>query len=304
MPRPKLQFGPCTVEGCNREKRSLGLCQKHYMMQRLHGRTEKVNTGEKRSHPLYSTWFERKQRGSLCEAWHDNFWAFVQGVGERPSPKHLLKKPDLKLPYGPDNFVWADILWRRPEETQKEFTARKWKSRVEKHPDFERRRHLIRNFGLSPEQYDAMLSFQNGVCMICKNPEIAKQKKTGRVKSLAVDHCHTGKHVRDLLCWRCNVTLGKVKDSIPLLLEMVAYLQKWQAPNHPGLSRPPPQFANQHDIMLDTPWGRLCASDAARKAGLLPGTVLSRLRNGWPHDQVLQPLKRPRRKPRDPGDII
>lgn len=301
MPRPKSQIGPCSVEGCDREKRSSGLCQKHYNMQYRHGRTEKVNAGNKRSHPLYMIWFERKDRGSLCEEWAADFWTFVAGVGERPSPKHFLKNPKLHAPYGPDNFVWADKLWRRPEETQKQFTARKWQSRVEKHPEFERRRHLIRRFGLSPEQYDAMSASQDGKCMICRNPETAKHKKTGRLKALAVDHCHGKKFVRDLLCWRCNVTLAKVKDSIPLLLAMAAYLERWKEADP---QRPEPKFAKQHEIMLDTAWGRLSASEAARRAGLQPTTVLSRLRNGWPHETVLQPLKRPRRKLCDPGDVI
>lgn len=225
MPKPKTQIGPCVVEGCDRPKRSQGLCRKHYNMQYVHGRTEKVNTGEKRSHPLYSLWFERKQRGSLCEAWVD-FWAFAEGVGERPSPTHLLRPLRYKEPYGPDNFEWLAALKRAPGESRKDFTARKWQSRRERFPSLESQRGLKRKYGVTPEEYDAMAEAQGQVCAICRNPETRINPKTHAPQALAVDHCHKSKKVRGLLCWQCNTGLGKVKDSVALLGEMIAYLQK------------------------------------------------------------------------------
>lgn len=70
-------------------------------------------------------------------------------------------------------------------------------------------------YGISLEEYDQMLSDQNGVCAICLLPEIIKSTQ-GRTKSLAVDHCHTTGKVRGLLCINCNTSLGhyeKIKDS-------------------------------------------------------------------------------------------
>jgi hypothetical protein len=62
-----------------------------------------------------------------------------------------------------------------------------------------------------------MVEAQGGVCAICKSP---------CTKRLAVDHCHTNGHVRGLLCWRCNTTLGKVEDNSELLRKMAAYLDE------------------------------------------------------------------------------
>lgn len=40
------------------------------------------------------------------------------------------------------------------------------------------------------------------------------------------DHCHANGHFRGWICDRCNRTLGQVKDSIPLLCEMISYLER------------------------------------------------------------------------------
>ncbi|GAH38604.1 unnamed protein product, partial [marine sediment metagenome] len=44
----------------------------------------------------------------------------------------------------------------------------------------ERKKHLMQTFGLTLEDYDQMLGGQNGVCAICKKPEINKR--------LSIDH--------------------------------------------------------------------------------------------------------------------
>lgn len=64
-----------------------------------------------------------------------------------------------------------------------------------------RRRHNLKQFGLTVEQYDAMLERQGGVCGMCR-----QACATGR--RLAVDHDHQTGRVRGLLCHRCNRGLG------------------------------------------------------------------------------------------------
>jgi hypothetical protein len=75
-----------------------------------------------------------------------------------------------------------------------------------------RRWKLAERFGITPEQYDALLAYQGGVCAGCGTDAC----KTGR--RFAVDHDHTccppnrgsqtagacGKCVRGILCLRCN----------------------------------------------------------------------------------------------------
>lgn len=56
--------------------------------------------------------------------------------------------------------------------------------------------NLRRKYGITAEQYDAMLSAQGGVCFLCGRPP--------KTRRLAVDHCHETGAVRKLLCDKCN----------------------------------------------------------------------------------------------------
>ncbi len=215
----------CIIEGCETYAKGR-YCMMHYTRMRKTGTFElKPGYGEKRKHPLYVTWHDKVKTLSLCQEWYSDFWAFVAGVGDRPSPNHVLVrfKPEV---YGPDNFAWRETLRRGTDESKKAWYARKWASQQVLHPARERRRDLYRRFGISIEQYDVMYAEQGGVCAICKKPESAIDHKLGSPKRLAVDHCHTSSKVRGLLCWACNSALGKIEDSIPTLEAMILYLRK------------------------------------------------------------------------------
>src|SRR5262245_7691379 len=77
--------------------------------------------------------------------------------------------------------------------------------------------NLKRRYGMSPLDYDALLTLQGGVCAICK-------KKPKR--RLVVDHCHSRHTVRGLLCHKCNIGLGMFDDDIDRLRAAIAYLER------------------------------------------------------------------------------
>lgn len=76
---------------------------------------------------------------------------------------------------------------------------------------------ILRTYGLTMDQYEALLRVQGGSCAICKGPPKGK----GRFH---VDHCHTTNVVRGLLCQTCNVLLGNAKDNVAVLDAAIAYL--------------------------------------------------------------------------------
>lgn len=80
-----------------------------------------------------------------------------------------------------------------------------------------RRARTVARYGLSVEQYDAMLAAQSGACAICLRPE-----RGG--KALATDHCHETGAVRGLLCQNCNNGLGRFRDDAELLRRAIAYV--------------------------------------------------------------------------------
>lgn len=57
-------------------------------------------------------------------------------------------------------------------------------------------------------EYTRLYNEQKGLCAICNNPETKIDPQLGKPCSLAVDHCHSTKIVRGLLCFRCNTNLG------------------------------------------------------------------------------------------------
>jgi hypothetical protein len=85
-------------------------------------------------------------------------------------------------------------------------------------PAANRRRHVLRQFGISLEVYEAILETQGGGCAIC-----GERCPTGRV--LAVDHDHITGVVRGLLCAPCNLSLPRAE--IPGWLDAArAYLDR------------------------------------------------------------------------------
>lgn len=77
-------------------------------------------------------------------------------------------------------------------------------------------------YGLTPDEYDALMEKQAGVCAICGEPET--QTYQGNPKCLAVDHCHDTGAVRGLLCSKCNVAIGMLNHDLGLLDRARVYL--------------------------------------------------------------------------------
>ncbi len=66
-----------------------------------------------------------------------------------------------------------------------------------------------RNYGITPQQYNTMLTAQHKACVLCGNPETRIHKSTRC--ALAVDHDHVTGQVRGLLCASCNQIMGHLE---------------------------------------------------------------------------------------------
>lgn len=73
---------------------------------------------------------------------------------------------------------------------------------------------LKRKYGITPEQYEEMLYWQQGRCYICD------RKPRARDPRLAVDHDHATGLVRGLLCASCN------HDQLGVMSEDPAYYRR------------------------------------------------------------------------------
>lgn len=56
--------------------------------------------------------------------------------------------------------------------------------------------------------------------------EFHRRRKSGKIRALAVDHCHKTKKVRKLLCHKCNSALGNFEDNVMFLEEAIKYLKE------------------------------------------------------------------------------
>lgn len=97
-----------------------------------------------------------------------------------------------------------------------------------KNPDRQRRNLLKLRYGISLEEYEALLEAQGGCCDLCgRTPEENGQ-------ALSVDHDHSccpnrracGKCVRSLLCIKCNYRVGLVEGDYDTFLRTLEYLDK------------------------------------------------------------------------------
>lgn len=114
----------------------------------------------------------------------------------------------LKHYHSPENH--ERILERRAE--LKKRYSKRW----------HKNNNLKAKYGITLDDYERMLTEQNFVCAICNNPEDVQHKV------LAVDHNHETSKVRGLLCYRCNTSLGLLRENIDNVKRMLKYLEKHQ----------------------------------------------------------------------------
>lgn len=155
----------------------------------------------------------------MCQEWQEDFWAFARDVEERPSKRHFLQLIDSNGVYCKGNVKWRAA----PEiesKDRREYNRKYQRHYRKMHPERIKSADLKRMFGITLEQYNALLAKQGGVCAICRQPESVE-----RYEYLAVDHDHASGEVRGLLCHNCNTGIGKLQEDVEFLEAAVRYLR-------------------------------------------------------------------------------
>lgn len=70
-------------------------------------------------------------------------------------------------------------------------------------------------YGITREEYDAMVARQEGKCLVC-------------LQELYIDHDHATGKIRGLLCNRCNAGLGFLGDDVERVRAAARYLETGQ----------------------------------------------------------------------------
>lgn len=76
-----------------------------------------------------------------------------------------------------------------------------------------RAEHLMKLYGLTVEQFDQIIEFQNGLCPITGRPLLAWNEKNGKPQLIHVDHDHTTGVVRGIVTAYANTRLiGRLRS--------------------------------------------------------------------------------------------
>lgn len=112
--------------------------------------------------------------------------------------------------------------WRAKNPDRARQIIREYQERnPEKMRAHNRRMKLRKAYGVTPEQFEAMLTSQSGRCAIC-----GTSAPNGPGKRFMVDHSHKTGKVRGLLCCNCNFVIGHCLENIETLKKAVTYLEE------------------------------------------------------------------------------
>jgi hypothetical protein len=114
--------------------------------------------------------------------------------------------------------------WTKEHPEQRRYIQRSWSKRNPRHlkewkmrnPRRSKSIQLKHKYGISVEDFDALMAGQGGCCAICKESK----------KRLGVDHNHSTGAIRGLLCHSCNVAIGLLHENVNALQRASKYLER------------------------------------------------------------------------------
>lgn len=156
---------------------------------------------------------------------------------EQPLSEYFFDK---RRKYGPSAGVWhkcksctAKAVKKRRGADPGRFRAWENASAQRRFPqqcERKRQRSLmwrLRKFGITPEDFMAMLEKQDWRCAICLRPIMLAPPGRGSRDSACLDHNHQTGAIRGILCHGCNTAIGLLGDDPKLLSIATAYLLRF-----------------------------------------------------------------------------
>lgn len=99
------------------------------------------------------------------------------------------------------------------------------KERNRKNPEARRSNELKRIYGMTIAEFNAKLEAQGGKCAICGTTDPGGNSSGNQV-SWPIDHNHKTKQNRGILCSKCNMMIGLLKESPEIIASAIEYLRK------------------------------------------------------------------------------
>jgi hypothetical protein len=131
------------------------------------------------------------------------FYTFDDGTGRR------YFRPKCKQCMGAEQAAYQRV-YRKTEKPQRT----------------NRDRLLRKKYGITVDEYDALLASQDGRCAICRTDQPGGPTPES---AFHVDHSHDDGRVRGLLCRACNTALGLLGEDPGRIRTLLAYIERWPA---------------------------------------------------------------------------
>lgn len=103
-------------------------------------------------------------------------------------------------------------------------TAARYRARPET-KESQTRRHYLREFGITLEEFEEMIAAQDNRCFLCG---VEFDRSTyANLRAPVLDHSHKDEGLRKVLCQLCNKSLGFIEQSMDrgILDRMISYSQ-------------------------------------------------------------------------------
>ncbi len=130
------------------------------------------------------------------------------------NPEKARKRAKKYYELHPERCIEASRLHREKNPEEVEAATRRWR---EGHPEnmrMMRNRYKLKKYGLTAEDFFAILEGQGGLCAICGDV----------LDKPYIDHDHDTGEVRGLLCLKCNAGIGMLNDDPEILKSAREYL--------------------------------------------------------------------------------
>ena len=179
MPTSNDQTTWTSCKVCSKPSKAKGLCNRHY--------TE----AWKKENPERAKEITARYRERNREKYSAQHKEYYQANRDR-----LLRQQKMR-----------DML--RVDE-KRDYNRKYVKENRESLREYFRAWRLATKYGISMDDYQAMLDKQGGVCAICNGKQNSRQRDG--TSPLHVDHDHTTGKVRGLLCMKCNTVLHVLEN--------------------------------------------------------------------------------------------
>jgi len=117
------------------------------------------------------------------------------------------------MPYK-DALARRESQRRRYRVNREKINSAERRRRAE-NPQAFRETKLRHRYGITHEQYAALLESQDGLCALCRERA-----------AVDIDHDHKTGKVRAMLCRACNIGIGFFQENADLLRAAIEYLAK------------------------------------------------------------------------------